>query len=463
LVLLLIGLSTLADATAGPSSKTSARAQTLRPNIVFIVTDDMRYDQLWAMPVVNSEIADHGMTFDRAFIPNPWCCPSRASILTGTYSHTNKVYRNAPPYGGYASFNPTSTLATWLQAGGYRTGLVGKYLNGYVSGQPPGWDKWAAFSGGVENEGGAYYDYDFVEDGVLTHYGSDPADYSTDVLAAKAEAFVRGTPTNQPLFLYFTPFAPHGEAVPADRHATAFPKLQFTRPPSFNEADVSDKPAYIRSKPLLTASQVSGIDAGRRNQLRTLLAVDEAVQRILTALSDTGRLGTTLILFASDNGLLRGEHRYSKKIVPYEESIHVPLVIRYDPMTTMPSVNHKMVLNIDWAPTVAALAGVTAPGADGSSMVPLLAGVTNPTWRVDFPLEHMKGGASDIVPSYCGVRTAQYKYVAYNTKEEELYDLVSDPYEIQNLAKKTAYTTVKANLRARAQVLCKPVPPGFSW
>ena len=460
---LLIGLSTLADATAGPSSTTSARAQTLRPNIVFIVTDDMRYDQLWAMPVVNSEIVDQGMTFDRAFIPNPWCCPSRASILTGTYSHTNKVYRNAPPYGGYASFNATSTLATWLQAGGYRTGLVGKYLNGYASGQPPGWDTWAAFSGGVENEGGAYYDYDFVEDGVLTHYGSDPADYSTDVLAEKADAFVRDTPADRPLFLYFTPFAPHGDAIPADRHATAFSKLQFTRPPSFNEADESDKPAYIRTKPLMTASQITAVDTGRRKMLRTLLAVDEAVQRILTALSDTGRLGTTLIVFASDNGLLRGEHRYSKKIVPYEESIHVPLVIQYDPLTTMPSVNHKMVLNIDWAPTVAALAGVTAPGADGSSMVPLLAGVTNPTWRVDFPLEHMKGGASDIVPSYCGVRTAQYKYVAYNTKEEELYDLVSDPYEIQNLAKKTAYTTVKANLRARAQALCKPVPPGFSW
>jgi hypothetical protein len=96
-------------------------------------------------------------------------------------------------------------------------------------------------------------------------------------------------------------------------------------------------------------------------------------------------------------------------------------------------------------------------------MVPLLAGVTNPTWRTEFPLEHMKGGSSDIVPSYCGVRTTQYKYVAYNTKEEELYDLVNDPYEIQNLAKKTAYATVKANLRARAQALCKPVPPGFSW
>jgi N-acetylglucosamine-6-sulfatase len=226
---------------------------------------------------------------------------------------------------------------------------------------------------------------------------------------------------------------------------------------------VSDKPAYIRNKPLLTAGQMSGIDAGRRNQLRTLLAVDEAVQRILTALSDTGRLGTTFILFSSDNGLLRGEHRYAKKVVPYEESIHVPLVIRYDPLPAASGVNHRMVLNVDWAPTAADVAGVPSPGVEGTSMLPLLADLPHPRWRTEFPLEHMKGGASDIVPSYCGVRTGSYKYVAYNTKEEELYDLVNDPYELQNLAKQAAYATLKADLRAQAQALCKPVPPGFSW
>jgi arylsulfatase A-like enzyme len=194
-----------------------------------------------------------------------------------------------------------------------------------------------------------------------------------------------------------------------------------------------------------------------------LLAVDEAVQRILTALSETGRLSTTFILFSSDNGLLRGEHRYAKKIVPYEESIHVPLAIRYDPLSAASGVNHRMVLNVDWAPTAADVAGVAAPGAEGTSMLPLLADLPHPPWRRAFPLEHMKGGTDDIVPSYCGVRTGSYKYVAYNTKEEELYDLVNDPYELQNLAGDAAYATLKASLRARAHRLCKPAPPGFSW
>jgi N-acetylglucosamine-6-sulfatase len=435
------------------------------PNIVFIITDDMRADRLWAMPVVNSELVAHGVKFTNAFVPNPWCCPSRASILTGTYSHTNGVYRNAPPYGGYASFKPASTLATWLHGGGYRTGLIGKYFNGYKGTTiPPGWDEWAAFSGGMANEGGAYYNYDFSENGVLTHYGSAPEDYSTDLLAGKADAFIRDTPVEQPLFLYFTPFAPHGNPIPAQKYATAFSAERFLpRPPSFNEAVVSDKPAYIRTKPLLTTTEINTVDTGRRKMLRTLLSVDDAVQGILTALQDTGRLNNTLIVFTSDNGLLRGEHRWTKKMVPYEEAIHIPLVMRYDPMTTAPVTDRHLVLNVDWAPTAAALAGVAAPGVEGSSMVPLLDGTTDPVWRVEFVIEHMKGGTSDPVPTYCAVRTKTYKYVAYSTHEEELYDLVSDPYETKNLAKHAGYATLKATLRARAQALCTPTPPGFTW
>jgi N-acetylglucosamine-6-sulfatase len=434
------------------------------PNVVFIVTDDMRLDQLWAMPVVTSRLAAHGITFTNAFVPNPWCCPSRASILTGTYSHTNLVYRNAPPYGGYASFRAASTLATWLHDAGYHTGLVGKYLNGYRTGIPPGWDEWHAFSGGASNEGGAYYDYDLVDDGVLTRRGRRASDYSTDVLADRAETFIRDAPAAEPLFLYFTPFAPHGPSTPADRHATAFSSIGFTpRPPSFNEPDVSDKPAYIRMKPSLTGEEVRAVDTGRRKMLRTLLAVDEAVDRVLTALADTGRLGSTLILFSSDNGLLRGEHRWTSKVVPYEEAIRVPLVIRYDPLTRDGATDGHLVLNVDWAPTVADLAGIAAPGADGRAMTPLLSGRRPRTWRRAFPIEHLRGGSGDTVPSYCGVRTRTAKYVAYANGEEELYDLVHDPYEVQNLADDGASQQRKASLRARAKALCSPVPPGFSW
>jgi N-acetylglucosamine-6-sulfatase len=431
---------------------------------VFIVTDDMRLDQLWAMPVVNAKLAARGVTFTNAFVPNPWCCPSRASILTGTHSHTNLVYRNAPPYGGFASFDPSSTLATWLDDGGYHTGLVGKYFNGYRTGTPPGWDEWHAFSGGEANEGGAYYDYDFVDNGVLSHRGRGANDYSTDLLAERAETFIRDAPSEEPLFLYFTPFAPHGNAIPAERHATAFSALRFTpRPPSFNEPNVNDKPAYIRTKPPLTSAEIAGVDGGRRKMLQTLLAVDEAVDRIIGALADTGRLGTTLILFSSDNGLLRGEHRWTKKVAPYEEAIRVPLVVRYDPLTAGGRTDGHLVLNIDFAPTIADLAGVAAPGVDGTAMTPLLAGTRPVQWRRQFPIEHLQGGAADPVPSYCAIRTRTAKYVAYATKEEELYDLVRDPFEVHNLAQDPASGQLKASLRARAQALCDPVPPAFSW
>ena len=451
-------------AVARPEHVPAAGAADMPPNVVFIVTDDMRLDQLWAMPVVNSRLVARGMTFTNAFVPNPWCCPSRASILTGTYSHTNLVYRNAAPYGGYASFRASSTIATWLDGAGYHTGLVGKYLNGYRTGTPPGWDEWHAFSGGETNEGGAYYDYDFVDDGLLSRRGDTPSDYSTDLLADRAETFIRDAPADEPLFLYFTPFAPHGPSIPADRQSTAFSSVTFTpRPPNFNEPDVSDKPAYIRTKPRLTDSQIVEVDGGRRKMLRTLLAVDEAVDRVLTALADTGRLRSTVILFSSDNGVLRGEHRWTTKVAPYEEAIRVPLVIRYDPLTVAGSTDGHLVLNIDWAPTVADLAGIEAPGVDGRAMTPLLTGTPHVRWRPAFPIEHLKGGPGDPVPSYCAVRTRTAKYVAYGTKEEELYDLVHDPFEVRNLANDPAWQQRKTSLRARAQALCHPVPPGFSW
>jgi arylsulfatase A-like enzyme len=197
--------------------------------------------------------------------------------------------------------------------------------------------------------------------------------------------------------------------------------------------------------------------------LQTLLAVDEAVDRIIGALADTGRLGTTLILFSSDNGLLRGEHRWTKKMAPYEEAIRVPLVVRYDPLTAGGRTDGHLVLNIDFAPTIADLAGVAAPGVDGTTMTPLLAGTRRIQWRRQFPIEHLQGGAADPVPSYCAIRTRTAKYVAYATNEEELYDLAHDPFEVHNLAHDPASGQLKASLRARAQALCDPVPPGFSW
>ncbi|MBA2536033.1 MAG: sulfatase-like hydrolase/transferase, partial [Actinobacteria bacterium] len=197
----------------------SAAAQAPRPNIILVFTDDQRADTLWAMPNVQNALVDKGVSFSNAFVVNPVCCPSRVSTLTGGYSHSTGIYRNSPPYGGFRAFDDSSTIATWLKGAGYRTGYVGKYMNGYRATPyiPPGWDHWVAMEGG-------YYNYTLNTEGTLTSFGAAPEDYSTDVFAAEAISFVEDTPG--PFFLMFSPFAPHSNAAPAPRHANAFSDLE---------------------------------------------------------------------------------------------------------------------------------------------------------------------------------------------------------------------------------------------
>jgi N-acetylglucosamine-6-sulfatase len=444
----------LIAAAGAPNSDSTA------PNIVLILTDDQRWDTLWAMPTVEAELVGHGMTFSNGMVANSLCCPSRASILTGQYSHTTGVYALDGPHGGFASFNDSSTIATSLHAVGYRTGLLGKYLNGYVdedaSYLPPGWDRWFAFT--TRHGSGDYFNYKVSDQGVLTSFGYSESDYSTDVLAGQADDFIRTTNPVQPVFLYFSTRAPHERPVPAPRHADAFSDLTQWRPPSYNEADVADKPAYIQAKPRWDTRRRKQRDQARIDQYRTLLAVDDAVGTILTALKDTGRLGNTMIVFASDNGFLWGEHRWSVKMVPYEESIRVPLVIRYDPLTSVASVDSHLALNIDLAPTFAEVGGATLAQPDGKSLVQLLGG-DRTGWRTEFLVEHLQ--AWDVVPTYCAVRNQGYVYVGYGTGERELYDLAADPYQLTNVATNPGYELILAHLEARLDVLCQPPPPGY--
>jgi N-acetylglucosamine-6-sulfatase len=430
------------------------------PNIVLILTDDQRWDTLWAMPTVEAELVGHGMTFANAMVANSLCCPSRAGILTGQYSHSNGVYANEGAYGGFAAFDDSSTIATALHTVGYRTGLLGKYLNGYVNDQasyiPPGWDRWFAFTTNKGN--GDYFNYSVSDQGVLSRYGQAETDYSTDVLAGQADGFIRTTDPAQPVFLYFSTRAPHERPVPAPRHANAFSDLLPWRPPSYNEADVTDKPAYIQAIPKWAKARRRREDRVRINQYRTLLAVDDAIGTILTALTETGRMDNTLIVFASDNGYLWGEHRWSVKMVPYEESIRVPLVIRYGPSAQRASVDTHLVLNIDLAPTFAEAGGATLTQPDGESLVQLLAG-NGTGWRTDFLVEHLQ--TWDTVPTYCAVRNEGYLYVGYGTGERELYDLAADPYQLTNVATDPGYQQILADLEARLDVLCQPPPPGY--
>lgn len=439
----------------------AARAQTppegAPSTIVLVVTDDQRFDTLWAMPTVTAELVRRGASFPEAFVVNPICCPSRATILTGAYSHTTGVYRQVPPFGRFDWFRDGSTLATWLHDAGYTTGLFGKYLDGYqhagLTGYvPPGWDRWAAF---IRSR---YYDYALSIDGQVRRFGSAPQDYSTDVLAGMAEAFVRET--SGPLFLYFAPAAPHGPAPPAPGDEGAFADLPPWRPPSYDEADVSDKPEWVRDLSRLGEPGRQRIDTLRRNQYASLLAVDRAMAALIEALRGTGRLWDTLLIYTSDNGLLWGEHRWRRKEAAYEESIRVPLVVRWDAGGVRAgSAPDVLAANVDLAPTIADAVGIPAPGAEGISLLPALRGEPGPT-REDLLIEHLAG--ANPVPTYCAVRSRRWTYVRYADGSEELYDLAADPYQLENLAGDPALAGILRERRARLAELCEPPPPGYA-
>jgi N-acetylglucosamine-6-sulfatase len=424
------------------------------PSILLIVTDDQRWDTLWAMPEVQRSLVERGVTFSEAFTTSSLCCPSRASILTGQYPHTTGVYRQGLPHGGFQSFDDTTTIATALRAGGYRTGFFGKYLDAYQSGAlggyvPPGWDHWVAF---VHSE---YFEYALTIDGTIERFAAAAEDYSTDVLAARTEEFIRST--DGPVFAVYAPPAPHAPAIPSPVDGGLFADLPPWRPPSFDEPDVSDKPAHVRAMVPFDPDRTERLDILRIDQYRTLQAVDRSIGRLLGALGDTGRLEDAVVIFTSDNGLLWGEHRWAKKEVPYEEAIRVPLVIRADRIgSAVGRTDPHLVANIDLAPTIAAAAGVPLPGADGRSLLPLLEGRPD-GWRQALLIEHMRG--TNPIPTYCAVRTSRYLYAVYDTGERELYDLAADPYQLRNLSK--APPGLRTRLQGVLDRLCEPPPPGF--
>ena len=319
----------------GGEAKKKAKKEQKRPNIVLLMTDDQTVESLKAMPIVDSKLANAGVTFDNSFASFPLCCPSRATMLTGQYPDNQGIRTNQQPSGGYAELVPTegNTLPVWLQRSGYATAHIGKYLNGYgtVSNDthvPTGWSEWYgslddpdAFTGGTYT----MYGYTLNENGAVVHYGStpdvvDPATYQTDVYSAKAADFIRRrSPTKKPFYLSVAPLAPHGEANScncagddpraAPRHQGRFASEPVPRPPSFDEADVSDKPADIRNLTPITGPQEAAIDARYRARLESLLAVDDMVGNLIGALKDKGELGNTVFIFTSDNGFFHGEHR----------------------------------------------------------------------------------------------------------------------------------------------------------
>jgi N-acetylglucosamine-6-sulfatase len=435
------------------STKQSAAAGAKSgPNIVLILVDDMTQRDVVAMPTVRSLLAGEGTTFANSFTPFSLCCPDRTSILTGQYAHNHGVLGNSThkwPLGGFKGFETDdNTVATWLDRAGYQTAFVGKYLNLYDTARaparvPPGWDVWHATKG-------VHYDvartYDNGVWSIHRHV------YLTAVVTAISDRIIeRRMPLPGPLFLWTSYIAPHAgnprdpddctrqggrrgvaSPTPAPEYRDMFEGLPLGADPSINEARVADKPAAIRSLPPIGPRLMSCLTELNQQRLETLQSVDRGVADIVSAVTAAGELDNTVFVFTSDNGYLIGQHRVLQgKVLPYEPSIRVPLIIR-GPGFPAGAVRSQLTATIDLAPTFVALAGAHAKRTmDGVSLLPIAQDAGSYAGR-DIVLE---AGPSTVdgPMTFTGLRTARYKYIEYATGERELYDLRADPFELDNL------------------------------
>lgn len=464
------------SAAAAPTVALLPRPE--HPNIIFILADDLdaMLGTLDTMPNLKLLLTDQGLTLQDFFVSDAECCPSRATILRGQYVHSHQVYTNKPPEGSFEKFTAldleASALAAWLQEGGYRTVLLGKYLNGYPGSReptyvPPGWAEWYGL---VHEKQHQYQNYQLVENGKVVTYTDDSQDYLTDVLARKTVDFIQRSASDPaPFFIYLSVYAPHSPAIPAERHAGLFEGLKAPRTPSFNEDGIYDKPKSLRIWKLRD-EQIQEIDRLYRLRVQTMQAVDEMLAQVVQALEQSGKLDTTYIVFSSDNGFHMGQHRFQPgKTRAYEEDIRVPFIIRGPGIPAGQTLSGYLTGNVDLAPTFADLAGVSIPDfVEGRSLAPLFFGaLPSPgNWRNAFFIEYylapeeetgllppyqiydfgtkLRGLAAltpflqeegAVLPFYIALRTLRYKFVLHATGEQELYDLLKDPYELENLKK----------------------------
>jgi N-acetylglucosamine-6-sulfatase len=441
-----------------------------RPNIVFIMTDDQTVPSTAVQRNV-SLIQGQGTTFTQTIASYPLCCPSRATYLSGQYSHNHGVIHNAGPFGGYTRFDNSNSLPLWLQQAGYRTMHVGRYLNGYgvqnpdITEVPPGWSDWVS---GVGESVFNYEHWQTNENGqIFNRPGPDrPDEFQTDFYGRRAAELIdQAAPSAQPFFLSLTFPAPHSGApiesddptllptpAPAPRHRDHFAGRALPRPPSFDEADVAAKPQIVADRPRLSPEWLGAIQENYQQELESLLSVDDAVGAVLNALERSGELDDTLLIYTSDNGFFHGEHRLaSEKILPYEESARIPLIMR-GPGVPRGRRLGQLVSNIDWAPTIVDAADAKPWRLmDGSSLFGLMKDPQREPGR-EIVLEN--GVGANGVPMFRALRNQRYVWIDHKTTGEyELYDLLKDPYELHNLEDRDSYAPIRAALAKRLQRL----------
>ena len=413
--LALLASSSLAPDSAAVPAATPDAAD--RPNILLVNTDDMRADDARAMPKMLRWMRDGGTTYTNAYVPTPTCCPSRATLMSGRYVHNNGQ-RNQQR----GSFWPTGTIQTWLNGAGYKTGVAGKFLNWWpVDTQAPGWDRWDVFRKGYRQE-------TVNSNGLVTR----SQEYTTDIVFDAAQADLdTWSAARQPWYLYLNPYAPHLPATPAPRYAET-PVSARPRTAGHDEADRSDKPAWVR-RSLTSYERATPL---YQNRIRTLRSLDDRFDELMRRLQSDGALARTLVIFTSDNGFLLGEHGRSGKFLPYEESVNVPLLIRWPGRVPAGRTDGRLVGNVDLAPTILQAAGIAAEGKhlDGRS-------VWSAEPRRAALLEYFHDPTIDEVPAWAALKTKDFVYVEYfttsnntsNVTFREYYRMSTDPHQLRNL------------------------------
>ncbi|MFA5352647.1 MAG: sulfatase [Thermodesulfovibrionales bacterium] len=433
----------LALSGAGLLSLSEAQTATGQPNILLIITDDHRWDAMGCSghPFLQTpnmdRLAAEGVRFTNSFATTSLCSPSRASILTGLYAHNHGVTINS------MTLNPgVVTFPELLQQAGYDSAFMGKWhLGNAIDPSPgnaiaprPGFNRWVCF------RRGAYFDPEFNIDGeVQTVRG-----YVTDILTDFAiEWLLR--PRSQPFFVMLSHKAPHSNYDPARRHTNLYEGLPIPRRKNVWDT-LEGKPKWVRRR-----SKGSPSDEHIRNYFRTLVAVDEGMGEIFSTLEALGQMDNTLIIFVGDNGFCLGEHGLTGKQIAYEESIRIPLLMRYPGLAAPGFVCEELALNIDLAPTILDLSGAGIhPQMQGMSLRSLLSGQQT-QWREEFLYEFLP----KIQAKIQGVRTRRWKYVTYPDRRDidELYDLAADPFEMLNLSRDPAFRSQMRSLRGRLERL----------
>jgi N-acetylglucosamine-6-sulfatase len=438
---------------SAPGRPATLRAGPSHPNIVFILTDDLSMDLLPYMPQVQA-LQSHGMTFSNYFVSDSLCCPSRSSIFTGEFPHDSGVFTNAGPFGGLTAFynhddeNRTFNIA--LHDAGYRTAMMGKYINGYLQGPkrspipstgvPPGWSEWDVAGFGYRE-----FNYRLNIDGTVHFFGHARRDYLTDVITRRGVRFInRSAAMGQPFFLELATFAPHTPYVPAPRDAQLFPGVTAPRPPSFDVLP-SHPPSWLAGHSPLTDHQIARINWAFRRRAQDVQAVNDMISRVRATLGADGLANDTYIVFSSDNGLHTGEYRLTPgKLTAFDTDIHVPLVVT-GPRVPGGASSNAMTENVDLAETFAQIGGTTMEASDGHSLLGLIHGKVADGWRDAILVEHHgpkpdpddpdeQNRSSGNPPSYEAMRTPGFLYVEYRDGGREFYDLRSDPNELDNLA-----------------------------